>query len=190
MSYRLFHKKVAEAYREARQDRYRNPELADRIEENICKIMELRREAQLHKSLQEKFADSVTNLAGSMPFFYMHIGWFGAWVVLNTAILKKPFDPYPFNFLTMVVSLEAIFLATLVMISQNRMQVMADERADLDLQINLIAEYEITRILCLVDAMAEAMGIEAAFDHDLDELKTPTAPDVVLKELRDRAKER
>ena len=89
---------------------------------------------------------------------YLHAVWFIVWITINLRWIPgvKPFDPFPFGLLTMIVSLEAIFLSTFVLVSQNRMTVLADKRADLDLQINLLSEYEVTRILTLVDATAVA----------------------------------
>ena len=87
-------------------------------------------------------ADRITMFAGSMRFVYIHIGWFGAWIALNVGLagIGWEFDRYPFGLLTMVVSLEAIFLATFVMISQNRQSARADLRADIDFENNLRAE--------------------------------------------------
>jgi uncharacterized membrane protein len=167
--------------------RAQNPRMADVIEENICTIVELRRTEEQKKSPQDKVADAITAFSGSMWFIYIHVIWFGGWVLINTGLTPIPkFDPYPFNFLTMVVSLEAIFLATFVLISQNKMGEVADRRADLDLQINLLAEYEITRILRLVDAMAVKMNIEDAKDPEMDELKEAVAPDVLMEEIKKR----
>src|SRR5262249_11114824 len=159
------------------------PLLADALERNICTLIELRREADSHKGTQERMADAITTFSGSMTFVYLHAVLFAVWILWNTGTLHlKVVDPFPFNFLTMVVSLEAIFLSTFVMVSQNRMQDQADERADLDLQINMLSEYEITRMLRLIDAMAEKMGIEEADDPELDELKTDVMPETVLRE--------
>lgn len=79
-------------------------------------------------SFQNRLADTITRFAGSMPFVYVHVLWFGAWIVVNEGLLGEglAFDPFPFGLLTMIVSLEAIFLATFVMISQNR----ADEKRE------------------------------------------------------------
>jgi uncharacterized membrane protein len=167
--------------------RGQNPNVADVIENNICTIAELRRAEDKRKTPQDRMADSITDFSGSMWFLYLHAAWFAVWIVINNHWTPiKPFDPFPYGFLTMVVSLEAIFLSTFVLISQNKMGQVADERANLDLQINLLAEYEITRILRLVDAMAEKMGVDEAFDPAIDELKERVAPGVVLEEIKNR----
>jgi uncharacterized membrane protein len=164
-----------------------NPHIADVVEQNICTIVELRRAEQREKTLEDRIADAITAFTGSMWFIYIHVFWFVIWIAINAGFTPlKKFDPYPFNFLTMVVSLEAIFLATFVLISQNKMGQAADRRADLDLQINLLAEYEITRILRLVDSMAAKMKIDEAEDPEIDELKEAVAPDVVMEEIKAR----
>lgn len=165
-----------------------NPALADVIERNIGIIELLRREAEDARGFQDRFADWITAWSGSMGFLFIHLAWFGGWIVCNMGLVPgvKPFDPYPFGLLTMVVSLEAIFLATLVLISQNRQAQQSDQREGLDLQIDLLAEYEITRMLRLVDKMAEKMGIEDAFDEEIDQLCLPVAPNVILKEIENR----
>ncbi len=102
-----------------------------------------RRIVRAVKNAQDRVADRVTSFAGSMAFVYIHAIWFGLWVLVNLGLhlagLPK-FDPYPFGLLTMIVSLEAIFLATLVMISQNRQAHRSDIRSELDFENNVRAE--------------------------------------------------
>lgn len=162
-----------------------NPNLADVIEKNISIIELLKREQLARRSIQDRLADGITRFSGSMAFVYLHVIWFVAWIVVNELGLPaiKPFDPFPFGLLTMIVSLEAIFLSTFVMISQNRMGAIGDEQRALDLQIDLLAEYEVTRMLRLVDKMAEKMGIEDSYDEEIDQLCEPVAPDVMLREI-------
>jgi uncharacterized membrane protein len=170
--------------KEAQLARCRNPNLADVVERNICTLIDMREEFERSKSLQDRAADALTALSGSMLFVYFHALWFAVWIGVNLGWLGiKRFDPFPFGLLTMIVSLEAIFLSTFVLVSQNRMSVVADKRADLDLQINLLSEHEITRILTLVDAMAHRMGITAGQDAELKELEKDVAPKVVLDQI-------
>src|SRR5205823_5676975 len=151
---------------------------------NIETLVQIRDHMERRKTTQDHIADWVTWFSGSMIFVYIHLAWFGIWIAVNLGWTRlKPFDPYPFNLLTMVVSLEAIMLATFVLISQNRLSEIADQRADLDLQINLLAEYEITRVLTLVDAIADHMGLEVGHDPEVDELKNEVAPEVVIDEM-------
>jgi uncharacterized membrane protein len=169
----------------------RNPQLADIIERNIGIIELLHREAEEARSSQDRIADVITRWSGSMGFLYAHVAWFGIWIFVNLSAFPslKPFDPFPFGLLTMIVSLEAIFLSTIVMISQNRQSAQDMQREALDLQIDLLAEYEITRMLRLVDKIAEKMGIQDAYDEEIDQLCEPVAPDVVLQEIAIRQTE-
>ena len=112
------------------------------------------------------------------------IMWFSAWILLNTGrIGVRSFDPFPYGLLTMVVSLEAIFLSTFVLISQNRLSEEAEHRADLDLHIGLLTEYELTRVLQMLDAIQHKMGIETDKDSDLAALEMETKPEDVLAEI-------
>jgi uncharacterized membrane protein len=154
------------------------------VERNIRALLEHRQEQQVTRSRQERIADAITRFAGSMKFVYIHLMVFGLWVLINLGLIPvvPAFDP-TFVVLAMVASVEAIFLSTFVLISQNRMSAMADKRADLDLQVSLLAEHEITRLITLVTAMAEQMGIEAAQDPELPELSRDVQPEKVLAEM-------
>ena len=166
-----------------------NPLLADVVERNIATLLDVRKREESRKNLQERAADWITAFSGSMLFVYLHVVWFGIWMAINLGwVGVKPFDPFPFGLLTMVVSLEAIFLSTFVLISQNRMQESSDRRADLDLQVNLLAEHEVTRLIKLVDAIADHLGIEEGKDPELDELEKDVAPETVLEELERRGR--
>jgi uncharacterized membrane protein len=161
-----------------------DPHLAKIIEQNIHTIIETRHLAASQRTTEERLADAITNFSGRMYFVYFHIVWFGIWVLINLGIFgNKPFDPYPFGLLTMVVSLEAIFLATFVLISQNRLSAEADRRADLDLQIGLLTEYELTRVIKMLDAIQDKMGIENDTDKELRDLEKNVHPEDVLAEM-------
>jgi hypothetical protein len=95
----------------------------------------------------------------------------------------RPFDPFPYGLLTMVVSLEAIFLSTFVLISQNRLSEAAEHRADLDLHIGLLTEYELTRVLHMLHAIQDKMGIANDADSELADLEMETTPEDVLAEI-------
>jgi uncharacterized membrane protein len=109
-------------------------------------------------------------------------------VAANLRIGGMPaFDPYPFGLLTTIVSLEAIFLSTFVLVSQNRQAAIAERRAELDLQINLLAEYEVTRILTMVDALAKQRKIKKYDGGELKDLEKDVKPEAVLEELDSKA---
>ena len=167
-----------------------NPALSDVIERNIRTIISLRLKAAGERSVQTRIADAVTSFSGRMIFVYVHILWFGAWILLNTGrVGVRPFDPFPYGLLTMVVSLEAIFLATFVLISQNRLSEEGERRADLNLQIGLLAEHELTRVLHMLDAIQDKIGIENDKDSELADLEMETKPEDVLAEI-DRLQKR
>ncbi len=154
------------------------------LERNIRTIVGLRLKQANERGLQDRVADAVTSFAGSMPFVYLHLGWFVAWILLNSGRAGLPaFDPFPYGLLTMVVSLEAIFLSALVMITQNRLSDEAERRADLDLQVGLLAEHELTRALKMLDAIQKKLGVESADASELEDLELETMPEDVLAEL-------
>ena len=161
-----------------------SPLLSRVIERNIRTITRLRLQTAHERNVQERLSDAITSFSGSMLFVYLHIGWFGAWLLVNTGRFGlPPFDPFPYGLLTMVVSLEAIFLSTFVLISQNRFSDEADRRAELDLQIGLLAEHELTRVLQMLDAIQDKLGIENHADSELADLEMETRPEDVLAEI-------
>ena len=161
-----------------------NPALSNVLERNIRTINRLRTEAARERGVQDRVADAITSFAGRMTFLYLHVLWFGTWIALNSGRFGiRPFDPYPYGLLTMTVSLEAIFLATLVLISQNRLSAESERRADLGLQIGLLSEHELTHVLHMLDAIQDKMGIDNDQDSDLADLEIETKPEDVLAEI-------
>jgi uncharacterized membrane protein len=129
------------------------------IERNIRTIIHLRTKAARERSLQGRIADAITSFSGRMSFVYVHIVWFGIWILLNTGWFGvRAFDPFLYGLLTMIVSLEAIFLSTLVLISQNRLSEESERRADLDLHIGLLTEHELTHVLQMLDIIQRQAG--------------------------------
>src|SRR5215208_5828511 len=125
------------------------------IRKNVRAIADLERRALHERGAADRLSDAVTRATGSAPFALFHVVWFSAWFVVNTGLVAypQPFDPFPFSFLTLVVSLEAIFLSVFVLMSQNRMTRQADKRAHLDLQVDMLAEQELTAILRMVQGL-------------------------------------
>ena len=164
--------------------------LCSTMEQNITTLSSLRHREANQRNLQDKIADTITAVSGDMVFVYVHIVCFATWILINIPFPgHKPIDPFPFNFLTMVVSLEAIFLSTFVLISQNRMAAQADRRAELDLHIGLLTEHEITRIITMLDAIQDKLGIENEGDTELKELERQIRPQDVLAMI-ERTEER
>ena len=161
-----------------------NPALSKVIERNIRTIIHLRTKAARERGLQHRIADVITAFSGRMIFVYVHIVWFGIWILLNTGRLGVPaFDPFPYGLLTMIVSLEAIFLSTFVLISQNRLGAETERRADLDLHIGLLTEHELTRVLQMLDIIQDKLGIVDHANSDLADLEMETKPEDVLAEI-------
>jgi|SRR3954452_8592553 uncharacterized membrane protein len=138
------------------------------------------RDATFHQWLAQK----ITSFAGSFSFVYIHLALFGFWIAANLGQLPfiRPWDPQ-FIVLGMVASVEAIFLATFVLISQNRMAEMQGRQAALDLQISLLAEHELTRLIRQNSAIVEKLGI--SFEEDVEELKRDIAPEAVLDAIQE-----
>jgi uncharacterized membrane protein len=161
----------------------RTNDLTDVIEQNITDLIARRRREERAQSRQERLAGAITRFAGSMRFVYIHLAFYGGWILVNLGGLGlPPFDP-TFVVLAMVASVEAIFLSTFILITQNRMAALADKRADLDLQISLLAEHEITHVLVLVRDMAARMGVEASQNPELESLARNVHPEHVLDSM-------
>jgi uncharacterized membrane protein len=156
------------------------------VERNIRVLVEQEREQGRRRGTQDRIADAITRFTGSMRFVYLHLLVFGGWIAVNLGLLPiRPFDP-TFVVLAMVASVEAIFLSTFVLISQNRMAALADRRADLDLQISLLAEHEISRLIGLVTSIADRMGLEQAGDPELEELARDVEPGRVMDRISEQ----
>jgi uncharacterized membrane protein len=155
------------------------------VQKNIETILKLEKETLQNLSTAEHVADKVRAFAGSTPFIILHILWFGGWILANSGIVSgiSPFDPFPFNFLTLMVSLEAIFLTLLVLMSQNQMTKEADKRANLDLQINMLDEQETTMILRMVQKIATHLGLEDEMDNSIKEMSEDTDINNVSKTI-------
>jgi uncharacterized membrane protein len=161
-----------------------NPALSKVIERNIRTIIHLRTKAARERGLQSRIADLITSFSGRMIFAYVHILWFAGWILLNTGRFGvHVFDPFPYGLLTMVVSLEAIFLSTFVLISQNRLGEETERRADLDLHIGLLTEHELTRVLQMLDAIQDKLDIVDHENSELADLEMETKPEDVLAEI-------
>jgi uncharacterized membrane protein len=164
--------------------------LAGVIARNITALLAVRRRMERKKRLGDRISDGITAFTGSVWGLLLHAVLYGGWLLTNSGLLGiEPWDPFPFVMLAMIASVEAIFLSTFVLISQNRMAQLAERRAELDLQVNLLAEHEITRLMTLVRAIAAKLEVPDAEEQSLDELERDVRPDEVLKEM-DRLEER
>jgi len=160
--------------------------IADVVDRNIDALIRRRREQEHQQSTEQRLAGAVTDFTGSMRFVYIHLGVFGTWILWNLGWLPVPrFDP-SFVVLAMVASVEAIFLSTFVLISQNRAAEQADERADLDLQICLLTEHEVTRLLELTAAIGRSLGVKVADEPHVAELQHDVRPEQVIDAMESR----
>ncbi len=161
------------------------------VARNIQALLARRHAEDKARRPQDRMADAVTRFTGSIAFVVIHLIVYGLWIAVNLSWLARlhvpRFDP-SFVILATEASVEAIFLSTFVLISQNRMTALADKRADLDLQVSLLAEHEVTRLISLVTVMAQKMGIEEADDPELSELAQDVAPERVLDEMEANAR--
>jgi uncharacterized membrane protein len=151
------------------------------LKRNIEQLAERRKRDIASSSLQERVADKITGFTGSMRFVYLHLVIYTLWIVINLGLLPgvRRFDP-SFVILAMEASVEAIFLSTFVLISQNRMAGTADKRADLDLHINLLAEHELTKLAEMIAAISEKLGVHSVPEGEIGEISRDVAPEAVL----------
>ena len=132
----------------------------------------------------ERIADRLTRLAASTPFLVLHVVWFLAWMLANTgAFALRPFDPFPFGLLTMIVSLEAIFLSIFVLMAQSRESAVAELREEVSLQVVLRMEEEVTKTLQLVAGLYARLGYQVSADAEFQEMLGPLDADTIEKEL-------
>jgi uncharacterized membrane protein len=154
--------------------------LAGVVERNIRSLIAHRQRDERKQTGQQRVADAITRFTGSLTFVYVHLVVFGLWIFTSCGWAPWPnFDP-TFVGLATFASVEAIFLSTFVLITQNRMTRQADKRANLDLQISLLAEHEVTRLITLVKEIAEKLDVEASRNPELPELQQDVAPEKVL----------
>src|SRR3954453_2956315 len=165
------------------------PGLTSVLERNIRSLKDRRRRDEESASTQERMADAITRFAGSMVFVYLHLVIFGFWIGVNAGLIPGiPRWDESFVVLGTTASVEAIFLSTFVLISQNRMAAAADKRADLDLHISPLAEHEVTKLVAMVSAITDHLGIETEADDEVGELQQDVAPDAVLDEIERRSR--
>jgi uncharacterized membrane protein len=160
--------------------------LAPVLARNIAAQQARRAREEADASWQHKLADRITGFAGSLGFVWMHLLVVAFWVAANLGRLPgvPRYDPQ-FMILATAASVEAIFLSTFVLISQNRAAAAESRRAELDLHINLLAEHEVTRLIALTKAIAAKLGVEEAHDPDLEEISRDISPETVVEGLED-----
>ena len=149
-------------------------------------ITSLKAKTDARRSIPEKIADLTTNAFGSITFLIINITLFFLWILINLNLIPgiAPFDVFPFGLLTMIVSLEAIVLSIFVLISQNRASAVDDLRSEIDLQVDLITEQELTKLMHVVYRMAEKNGIDLSKDAELARMLKPLPKEKIEKSLK------
>ena len=156
------------------------PDITKIVERNVNALVNRRKEDLKKRSITEKFVGKITAFVGSMTSFYIHSLLFSLWIFWNMGFLNlTPFD-ISFIILATFAAVEAIFLTTFVLIGQRHMNVQAEKWAELDLQVSLLTEHEVTKILTLITALAKKLNIEVVEDKEIQELSKDIHPDHVL----------
>jgi uncharacterized membrane protein len=156
------------------------PDITKIVERNVNALVHRKKEDLKKRSLTEKFVSTITSFTGSMASVYIHSILFGIWIIWNMGFLNlRPFDP-SFIILATFAAVEAIFLTTFVLIGQRHMNAQAEKWAELDLQISLLTEHEVTKILTLITAVAKKLQVVVVEDKEIQELSKHIHPDNVL----------
>lgn len=156
----------------------------DRFRRRLKAIQGFQAKHYKRRTAFQKIADRIVTFSGSFAFLIINVLAFAVWILWNSKLLGiKPFDPFPFVLLTTIVSLEAIILAIFVLISQNRQSRISDLRQEVELQINLIAEEEITKMIHLIAGLYKAMNVNVEADPELKVMLQPTDWEAIEKRL-------
>ena len=158
----------------------------EHIARNVDAIIALDKAAKTKLTRSELVADVIAQFCGSVTFVWVNALFFLFWVALNTLPGIDHIDPFPFNFLTLVLSVEAIFLSTFILISQNLASRIAERRNHLDLQINLLSEQENTQMIALLKAIAEKVGADTSEVTNVEVLREEMEPERLAEEIEQR----
>jgi len=164
----------------------KNESVDQLTQQNVEAILKLEEAAKNQRTRSELVAEGIARFCGSMRFVWVHVIWFSTWVFVNLVPGIKHIDPFPFTFLTLVVSLEAIFLSTFILISQNHDTQISERRNHLDLQINLLSEQENTKMIRMLQAIADKVGAHVGHDPHLEQLSQETQPEKLVEQIEQR----
>jgi uncharacterized membrane protein len=157
------------------------------VRANIETVAKMEAEFLEARTATDRVGDAIAGFAGTMTFVMLHVIGLTAWFVINLGLIPfiVPFDPYPFVLMAVIVSIEGVLLSTFILMKQNRMSRRADERNHLNLQVDLLAEKEITKILQMQRKLCRHFGIDAD-DPEARELSQHTAVEDLAHELREK----
>jgi len=151
--------------------------------QTIAEVVELEQREKLSMSFSDHIASFVTAVVGSMAMVWLNLLWFAAWIGGHESGILH-IDPFPYGLLTMIVSLEAIFFSLFVLIAQNRQAQLADKRAKLDLQINVIAEHEVTKVIQMVEQLQRHLGLTQP-DEEIASMRSPTRVEALAEAMEE-----
>jgi uncharacterized membrane protein len=134
------------------------------VAQNIRAMVELDQKSLNERTALGRLTDAVARVAGSTPFIVLHAVWFTGWIVWNST--RTSIDPFPYSLLNLIVALEAVLLTSVVLMTQNHMTRLAERRAQLDLQINLLSEQELTAMLRMLHALCTNAGVNVAIGDE------------------------
>lgn len=154
--------------------------------QNVETVTSLEEAAREQRTPADRLADKISNFCGSMMFVWVNAVWFGCWLVFNSIPGIPHVDPFPFTLLTLIVSLEAIFLSTFILISQNLDKRISERRSHLDLQLNLLSEQENTKMIVMLHAIAAKVGADLTHDPQLKALSEETQPERLIEQIEAR----
>lgn len=157
-------------------------------QQNVEAVSRLEEAARDQRTPSDRVAESIANFCGSMTFVWVHVIWFGGWILFNMMPGVRHIDPFPFTFLTLVVSLEAIFLSTFILISQNHDTRISERRSHLDLQLNMLSEQENTTMIAILQAIAKKVGAEITPDGRIEALSEETQPERLVEQIEQHEK--
>jgi uncharacterized membrane protein len=157
----------------------------DVTRQNVHAMRQLEEAAMAKRTGADRVAAGIARFCGHITFVWIHVVLFAIWIAYNSLPWFTPFDPYPFTFLTLVVSLEAIFLSTFILISQNYDMRVSERRNQLDLQINLLSEQENTKMLQMLERIAKKVGAHITDDPQVRALEQATRPESLVEQIEE-----
>lgn len=164
-------------------------DVEDITRKNVRAMRKLEDLAKGQRTPADRAAAFVSRFCGSVTFVWLHAAFFCAWIIVNAVPGLPHFDPFPFTLLTLCVSLEAIFLASFILISQNHEMRITERRNQLDLQINLLAEQENTKMLKLLEQIAAKVGASSGSDPEVRALEQATRPERLARQIDEAYRE-
>ncbi len=183
------HRRPARASGEG-ETAYRQAQTGEDVtRQNVQAMRQLEDAAMARRTGADRVAAAIARFCGHMTFVWIHVVLFALWIAYNSLPWFKIFDPYPFTFLTLVVSLEAIFLSTFILISQNYDMRISERRNQLDLQINLLSEQENTKMLQMLERIAKKVGVHVDDDPQVRALEEATRPEALVEQIEEAYRE-